>query len=186
LNPPVAERSVQDRAAGRAADAVTGRANALDRDGFVAAFGALYEDSPWVAAAVYDRRPFESRDDLLAAMSAAVREAPRERQIALIRAHPDLAGRAAVAGELSEDSAREQAAAGLDRLTPAEHAELTAANAAYRERFGFPFVICAREHGKAEIIAAVRERLGHDPEREVATALHEIDRIAALRLQDLP
>ena len=159
--------------------------DALDRDAFVERYGSLFEHSPWVARDAWERRPFEDRDDLYGALCAAMYAAPRERQLALIRAHPDLAGRAAVEGTLTEDSRREQSSAGLDRLTPAEYETFTRTNAAYRERFGFPFVVCAREHDKASILATAEARLQHDPEQEVRTALDEIAKIARLRLQDL-
>jgi 2-oxo-4-hydroxy-4-carboxy-5-ureidoimidazoline decarboxylase len=155
-----------------------------DREAFVARNGALFEHSPWVAEAAWEDGPFADDEALLAAMVAAVRRAPCERQLALIRAHPDLAGRAAVAGELTADSAREQASAGLDRLTPEEYEAFTRTNAAYRERHGFPFVICAREHDKASILAAAAERLEHDTDAEVGVALDEIAKIARLRLED--
>jgi 2-oxo-4-hydroxy-4-carboxy-5-ureidoimidazoline decarboxylase len=157
-----------------------------DRDAFVARYGPLFEHSPWVAEAVAGDAPFADDTQLHAAMVAAVAGAPRERQLALIRAHPDLAGRAAIAGELTVDSAHEQASAGLDRLTPEEYEAFTSANAAYAERFGFPFVICVREHDKASILAAARERLGHDPDEEVRVALGEIAKIAWLRLEAMP
>jgi 2-oxo-4-hydroxy-4-carboxy-5-ureidoimidazoline decarboxylase len=155
-----------------------------DRDAFVARYGTLFEHSPWIAETAWEQGPFESPAALHAAMVAVVQRAPRDAQLALIRAHPDLAGRAAIAGELTADSNREQASAGLDRLTPEEYAEFTATNAAYRERFGFPFVICAREHDKASILAAARERLGHDGDEEVEVALREIAKIARLRLEE--
>jgi OHCU decarboxylase len=159
--------------------------NALDEDAFVAALGDLFEHSPWVARAAFDRRPFASVADLHGALEAAVRAAPRERQVALIRAHPELAGREARAGELTEASTGEQARAGLDRLTAEELGELAALNRAYRERFGFPLVVCVREHTKASILAWGRARLGHTADDEVATALGEIAKIAGLRLRDL-
>src|SRR5688500_7543530 len=115
--------------------------NALGRDEFVERFGEVFEASPWVAAAAWERRPFANPRELHAAMADAVRQAPRDRQLDLIRAHPDLAGRAAIAGDVTEHSRDEQASAGLDRLTPEEHEAFTRANTAYRERFGFPFVI---------------------------------------------
>jgi OHCU decarboxylase len=155
-----------------------------DRDAFVARYGTLFEHSPWIADAAWEQGPFDSPEALHAAMVAVVAAAPRDAQLALIRAHPDLAGRAAIAGELTADSTREQASAGLDRLTPEEYADFTAVNAAYRERFGFPFVICAREHDKTSILAAARERLGHDVDEEVEVALGEIAKIARLRLED--
>jgi OHCU decarboxylase len=157
-----------------------------DREAFVTRYGGLFEHSPWVAEAAWAAGPFADDEALLAAMVAAVERAPHERRLALIRAHPDLAGRAAIAGELTADSAREQAAAGLDRLTPEEYATFTRTNAAYRERHGFPFVICAREHDKASILAAAGERLEHDTAAEMAVALAEIAKIARLRLADLP
>jgi 2-oxo-4-hydroxy-4-carboxy-5-ureidoimidazoline decarboxylase len=156
----------------------------VSRETFVARHGTLFEHSPWVAEEAYEHGPFADDEALLAEMVAVVRRAPRERQLALIRAHPDLAGRAAIAGELTADSAREQAAAGLDRLTPEEYERFTRTNAAYRERHGFPFVICAREHDKASILAAAAERLDHDTDTEVDVALGEIAKIARLRLED--
>jgi OHCU decarboxylase len=118
-------------------------------------------------------------------MVAVVAEADPDARLALIRAHPELAGKAAIAGALTPESTREQAAAGLDRLTPRQHADLLALTAGYRQRFGFPFVVCAREHTADTIIAAARERLAHEPDDEERTALAEIAKIAALRLDDL-
>jgi OHCU decarboxylase len=118
-------------------------------------------------------------------MVAAVDTAPREARIALICAHPDLAGRAAVAGTLTPESTREQAAAGLDRLTREQHLRILELTAAYRERFGFPFVVCAHKHDADSIIAIATARLTHDPDDEERTALAEIAKIAALRLADL-
>src|SRR6059058_77994 len=154
-------------------------ADGLDREAFVAAFGGVFEHSPWVAQAAWERRPYGSVAELHQAMVAAVDAAPADRRVALIRAHPDLAGKAAIAGALTAESTREQTAAGLDRLTPAQHARLLAATAAYRERFGFPFVVCAREHTAASIIAAAEARAAAaSPEAEQRTALAEIARIA--------
>jgi len=159
--------------------------NAMDEDAVVAALGDLFEHSPWVARGALRRRPFASVGDLHAALEAAMRAAPRARQVALIRAHPELAGRKARAGELTEASTGEQARAGLDRLSAAELQELEAVNRAYRERFGFPLVVCVREHTKASILAWGRARLRHTPDDEVAIALGEIAKIAGLRLRDL-
>jgi 2-oxo-4-hydroxy-4-carboxy-5-ureidoimidazoline decarboxylase len=117
-------------------------------------------------------------------MTDVVARAPRERQIALIAAHPDLAGRVAREAHLTASSREEQAAAGLDRLTPDEIARFDAANAAYRARFGFPFVICAREHDSASILAALERRAANEREPEIVTALAEIAKIARLRLED--
>ena len=157
--------------------------NALDRDGFVTRFGALFEDSPWVAEAAWADRPFADREELYEAMRSAMYAAPRERQLALIRAHPDLAGKAAVEGTLTRASRSEQAGAGLDRLTPDEYDAFTRMNAEYRERFGFPFVVCVGAHTKASILRTATERLEHTRHEEVRVALGEIAKIARLRLE---
>jgi OHCU decarboxylase len=159
--------------------------NAMDEDAFVAALGDLFEHSPWVARAASVRRPFASVTALHGALEAAMRAAEADDQVALIRAHPELAGREARAGELTAASTSEQARAGLDRLTAAEVAELDALNRAYRERFGFPLLVCVREHTKDSILAWGAERLDHTRDDEVATALGEIAKIARLRLDDL-
>jgi 2-oxo-4-hydroxy-4-carboxy-5-ureidoimidazoline decarboxylase len=160
-------------------------ANRLGRVGFVGCFGPLYERSPWVADEAYLRRPFDGIEGLHAAMVEAVDAAPEARQMALIQAHPDLAGKAAVAGELTRESAREQSSAGLNRLTPEEYQEFRRLNLAYRERFGFPLIFAVREHTKESILAGAQERLRHPRQREVQTALAEISKIARLRLEDL-
>jgi 2-oxo-4-hydroxy-4-carboxy-5-ureidoimidazoline decarboxylase len=151
----------------------------------VARFGGVFEDSPWIAREAWERRPFGSVDALHAAMVWVVEHSPRDARLELIRAHPDLAGKAAIAGALTPESTREQAAAGLDRLTRAQHGRLTALTAAYRERFGFPFVVCAREHTPDSIIATAARRLEAEPAEEEQTALSEIAKIARLRLADL-
>jgi len=158
--------------------------NAADRAAFVAAVGFAFEHSPWIAEAAWERRPFADLAALHAAMTDAVAAAPEERRIGLIAAHPDLAGRVAREGRLTPASRGEQAAAGLDRLTPEQHARFDAANAAYRARFGFPFVICAREHDTASILAALERRAAAERGDEIATALAEIAKIARLRLAD--
>lgn len=159
--------------------------NALSVPGFVAALGPLFEHSPWVAAEAAGRRPFRDPEHLHAELCAAMRRAPRERRLALIRAHPDLAGRLARSGGLTAASAGEQSAAGLDRLTAGEAEEFQALNAAYRERFGFPFVICARLSDRTAIREAMKRRLANPEDVEFETALAEIEKIAALRLRDL-
>ncbi len=158
--------------------------NACDRDTFVAALGHLFEHSPWVASETFDERPFSDLDGLDAALAATMRAAPADRQIALVRAHPDLAGRLAQAGKLTESSAREQSAAGLDRLSPVEAAEIQRLNNAYKERFGFPFVICARLNAKDTIVSAMRSRVLNSADAELSTALDEIAKIARLRLNE--
>jgi 2-oxo-4-hydroxy-4-carboxy-5-ureidoimidazoline decarboxylase len=158
--------------------------NAGDREAFVAALGHLFEHSPWVAEEAFGKRPFRDIEGLYDALCAAMRAAPRERQLALVRAHPDLAGRLAQAGKLTASSSREQAAAGLDRLSAAEAAEIERLNDAYKTRFGFPFVICARLNAKETILAAMRIRLANSAEAELSTALDEIAKIARLRLNE--
>lgn len=161
--------------------------NALGRDEFTARLGFLFEGSPWIASAAWETRPFANREALEQALNAAMVTASRDRQLALIRAHPDLVGRAALAGTLTKESTREQRAAGLDpgRLTPEEVARFAEANAAYKEKFDFPFVICARENKQASILAGFDARLKHDRETEIATALREIERIGHYRLIDV-
>ena len=158
--------------------------NGLDRVAFVERFGPLFEHSPWVAEAAWRDRPFADREELYEALVAAMYAAPRERKLALIRAHPDLAGKAAIEGTLTSSSRREQASAGLARLTPDEYAAFTRTNTAYRERFGFPFVVCAREHTKESILRSAAERLDHTAGEEIRVALEEIAKIARLRLED--
>src|SRR5215203_2180727 len=157
----------------------------MDGDEFVANFGGVFEESPWIAREAWESRPFGSVDALHAAMVWVVEHSPRAARLELIRAHPDLAGRAAIAGALTPESTREQAAAGLDRLTPAQYERITALTAAYRERFGFPFVVCAREHTADSIIATAEARVGAAPDAEERRALVEIAKIARLRLDDL-
>lgn len=143
---------------------------------------ALFEHSPWVEARADARA---SSGDRHADLMAVVREASPEDQLALIRAHPELAGKAAIDGRLTDASAAEQASAGLDRLTPEEFDRFHALNAAYRERFGFPFIICVRLTNKAGILAAMEARLGNDREEEIANAIDQIGEIVRLRLEDL-
>ena len=160
-------------------------ASNLDREGFIERFGSLYERSPWVAEGAWRERPFADLSEMHAAFVTTVRDAPPERRLGLIRAHPDLAGKAAVAGELTPESTSEQASAGLDRLTPEEYEAFTEINRAYRERFGFPMIVCVREHTKESILQNAGNRLENSREKEVETALGEIAKIARLRLQDL-
>jgi 2-oxo-4-hydroxy-4-carboxy-5-ureidoimidazoline decarboxylase len=155
--------------------------NALDRDAFIAAFGAVFEHSPWVAEQALARRPFADRDALHLAMVAAVRNAGRDVQLALICAHPDLGTRLA----LSDASTAEQAGAGLDRLDAESFAQFHRLNDAYRARFGFPFIIAVRQHSRAAILAAFERRLRHDAETEIVEALAQIEIITRLRLEAL-
>jgi urate oxidase/2-oxo-4-hydroxy-4-carboxy-5-ureidoimidazoline decarboxylase len=165
--------------------ATLGSLNALSRDAFVARVGSVFEDSPWIAAAAWEERPFASVAELHAAMRRVIDSASLERQLGLIRAHPDLAGRATATGELTAASQGEQSAAGLDRLPPDTHARLAQLTSAYRERFNFPFVACVREHTIATLLEEAQRRLDHDAERERQIALDEIAKIAELRLRDV-
>ena len=156
--------------------------NAADEAGFMAALGDVYEHAPWVAQAALKQRPFATLAALHAAMTDAVRAAPPEQQLALIKGHPDLAGKAARAGTMTVDSKAEQASAGLDRLAEAEFAQFHRLNDAYREKFGMPFIICVRRHSKDSILQQFERRLQNTMSVETKTALGEIFRIAALRL----
>jgi 2-oxo-4-hydroxy-4-carboxy-5-ureidoimidazoline decarboxylase len=156
--------------------------NAADEAGFMAALGDVYEHAPWVAQAASRQRPFATLAALHAAMMAAVRAAPPDQQLALINGHPDLAGKAARAGTMTVDSKAEQASAGLDRLSQTQFAQFHRLNNAYREKFGMPFIICVRRHSKDSILQEFERRLQNTMAAETETALGEIFRIAALRL----
>ncbi|WP_291429201.1 factor-independent urate hydroxylase [Deinococcus sp.] len=159
--------------------------NALSPDAFAAHFGGVLEHSPRYAAQVAAARPFTDAEACAQAFMTAARSGTPQEQLALIRAHPDLAGKAAHAGDLTPESAREQASAGLNRLNADEYAEFHRLNAAYHAKFGLPFVVCVREHDKSSIFRAARERLANTPEQEREAALREIGRIARLRVLDL-
>ena len=159
--------------------------NLCDRARFAALLGQLFEHSPWVAEETWPRRPFRDAVALHREFCATMRAATYERQLALIRAHPDLAGSLAQERRLTAASAQEQASAGLDVLSEEELGQFQRQNEAYRQRFGFPFVICARLNARDAIMRAVEKRLGNSPEAEFDTALAEIEKIAWLRLDDL-
>ncbi len=158
--------------------------NAMDHRAFVGVCGPLYEHSPWIAERAWAAKPFASLSDLQAKLAAVVAQSSEQEQLSLIRAHPDLVGRLAREGRLTRESSSEQLAAGLDVLIPEEVAVFEANNAAYREKFGFPFVICARENRKDAILTAFTRRLRHSREQEIAASLDEIHKIARLRLAD--
>jgi len=149
---------------------------------FSAAIGDTFELAPWVAEAAAARRPFTTVTALHEAMMGAVRAAPRERQLAFVCGHPDLAGKAARAGDVTEDSRREQASVGLDTLSEEEFARFHRLNDAYKAKFGFPFIVCVRRHTRDSILAQFERRLRHDPATEFAAALQEISFITRLRL----
>jgi len=159
--------------------------NAATREAFVGHLGGVFEHSPWVAERAYDRRPFATREALHAAMVAAVEEAGPERQLALLRAHPELAGRAAVRGEMTAFSTREQGGSGLLDCSPEELARLQELNRAYAEKFGFPFIIAVRGLDRRAIIENFERRLGNSREAEIAEALRQVARITGLRLAGL-
>jgi 2-oxo-4-hydroxy-4-carboxy-5-ureidoimidazoline decarboxylase len=154
--------------------------NALDRASFVESFGWIFEDSPWVAERAWASRPFVNPDQLLAALMSAVEKGEPEARLALLRAHPDLGTRARV----STASANEQTGAGLDRLTPAEFDRLHRMNAAYRDKFGFPFLFAVKGATKADILQALESRLSATPEAELREALRQVYRIAGFRLEE--
>lgn len=159
--------------------------NRMPADAFVAALGGIFEHSPWVAAAAERQRPFDSIDALHRAMAHQVETAGEERQLALIGAHPELAGKAAVRGELTAESTREQSGAGLDQCTQQEFETLQRLNHAYRERFGFPFILAVRGYDRRGIIANFEARLRNSRADELRTSLEQIYRIARFRLDDL-
>jgi 2-oxo-4-hydroxy-4-carboxy-5-ureidoimidazoline decarboxylase len=159
--------------------------NRMDRSAFLAALGGAFEHSPWVAEIACAQRPFPSLKALHETLAQAVRNAGSERQRGLIREHPDLAGKAAREGTLTPNSTREQAAAGLDRLSDAEFSALERLNSSYRAKFDMPFIVCVRRHGRESILRQFERRLAHDALTEHEAALDEIIRIAALRLDQL-
>jgi OHCU decarboxylase len=159
--------------------------NEISREEFVRRVGPVFEGSPWVAERASERRPFGDFGELRDALVDEMYQAGEDGRVALIRAHPDIAGKAALAGGLTPESAGEQSSAGLDRLSPKEYREFTRMNNEYRERFGLPMVVCVREHDKDSILRFARERLQNSHEEEIETALGEISKIATLRLRDL-
>jgi len=151
---------------------------------FISRFGGIYEHSQWVAEEVAaEAHTSEDMAEIATLMAECVDNASEDRQLALIRAHPDLAGKAQVAGELTADSTDEQASAGLDQCSVEEYAQFQDLNGRYKERFGFPFVMAVRGSSRADILAAFSARLENDAATEFETALEEIHRIAQLRLQ---
>lgn len=164
--------------------------NIMPEAEFITVLGGVFEHSPWVAEAVVGKRPFASVTDLHIAMLQAVEHAGQDKQLALIRAHPDLAGKAARAGDLTNASTNEQKGAGLDRLSDSEFDHFHQLNDAYKQRFAFPFILAVRGfdgkgHDKYSILAAFETRLQHMPEQEISEALRQIARIAELRLGDM-
>ena len=159
--------------------------NRFSQTEFTAALGGIFEHSPWIPEATWPRRPFASVDALHAALCATLAAADLDAKLALIRAHPELAGKLAIRGELTDASTREQAGAGLNLCSPEEFARLTELNSAYNTRFGFPFILAVRGHDRSSIIANMGQRIDNDRDTEIATALAQIERIAGFRLRDL-
>ena len=159
--------------------------NGMSPADFTRVVGHVFEHSPWIAEKTASRRPFNGFDQLLEALCQTVKMSSADQKLALIRAHPDLVGRAALAGTLTSESSGEQAAAGLNKLTTDEVALFQQQNEAYRKKFGFPFIICARLNKKDAIIAGFARRLQNSRDAEIHAALEEIFKIAGLRLRDL-
>ncbi|MDX3978339.1 2-oxo-4-hydroxy-4-carboxy-5-ureidoimidazoline decarboxylase [Shinella sp.] len=158
----------------------------IDRADFLARFGGVFEHSPFIAERALDAGAVAlplTADGVHAALTDAFRKASAAEQLGVLTAHPDLAGKLAIAGGLTEDSRKEQAGAGLDRLSPDEHARFTALNAAYVEKFGFPFIIAVKGLTKDDILAAFEVRVGNTVDEEFETAKTQVERIALLRLK---
>jgi OHCU decarboxylase len=160
----------------------------LDRAQFLQLQGRVYEHSAWIAEALWDRGLTPAHDDidvLHRDLAAIVDAAPHERQLALLNAHPDLAGRLAMRGELTAESSSEQAGAGLDKCSADEFRRFTDLNDAYKKKFSFPFILAVKGKGRAEILQNFEQRIHNSPDAEFRTALGEVHKIALLRLRDL-
>lgn len=166
-----------------AADLAIAQVNAMDRAAFVATFGGIFEHSPWVAERAFAAIPVSGPAALHAAMMAAVRRAPAADRLRLLNAHPELAGAEARASRMTPDSVAEQGSAGLETLTEADFARFARLNAAYREKFGFPFLIAVRGRSKAELLAEFERRLADPPDVEMEAALAQIGIITRMRLE---
>jgi 2-oxo-4-hydroxy-4-carboxy-5-ureidoimidazoline decarboxylase len=156
----------------------------LPREAFSSALEGLFEHSPWVVERTWGKRPFRDAEHLLQALVGTMHAASSEEKLSLIRAHPELAGKAAIAGTLTAESKTEQASARLDACTPEEFARWQSWNADYSVRFGFPFILAVRGLDRAGILDAFARRIRNSPEAEYAEALTQIAKIAALRLQE--
>src|SRR5580658_8731421 len=159
--------------------------NAMDRAAFVEKFGGIFENSPWVAEQAWEKRPFASLNDMHAAMVAVAKYAPAAMQLALLQSHPDLAGKEAQAGAMTASSVAEQASAGLNALSHEEMAQIAGLNAAYKKKFGFPFIIAVRMHTKEGILFEFNRRLRNDTQTEFANDLQNVYIITRLRLNKL-
>ena len=159
--------------------------NGMSRPEFVERFGAIFEKSPWVAEGAWDARPFTSLDDLHQKMVAVVKYATIDRQLSLLRSHPDLAGKEAQAGAMTASSVAEQASAGLNALSRDEVERLAGYNAEYKRKFGFPFLIAVRNHTKEGIFSLFKQRIGNDTVTELGNDLQQVYTITRLRLDKL-
>ena len=168
-----------------AAEPDMGSINGMDRAAFVQKFGGIFEKSPWVAEKAWDKKPFASVDEMHAAMVNVVKSAPLPSQLALLQSHPDLAGKEAQAGAMTASSVSEQASAGLNALSKAEIAQISDYNAAYKQKFGFPFIIAVRMHTKEGIFFDFSRRLQNDTQTEYANDLQNVYAITLLRLNTL-
>jgi OHCU decarboxylase len=158
----------------------------LTPEEFVGRYGGIYEHSPWVAEETHEAAAeVENVSELASIFANCVDHAGDERKLALIRAHPDLAGKAAIRGELTVESTSEQSSAGIDRCSPEEFEQFQNLNSQYKEKFGFPFVMAVRDSNRHEILAAFKSRLGNEFQTEFESAIREIHKIASLRLQEL-
>ncbi len=159
--------------------------NSMDRAAFVQKFGGVFEKSPWVAEKAWDKKPFGSVDAMHAAMVEVVKYAPLPNQLALLQSHPDLAGKEAQAGAMTASSVSEQASAGLNALSKAEMTQISDYNAAYKRKFGFPFIIAVRMHTKEGIFFDFKRRLLNDTQTEYANDLQNVYAITRLRLEKM-
>ena len=157
--------------------------NLLDQAQFVAALAGIYEHSPWVPERAWSRRPFASIDHLHGTLTAVVAGAGKEEQLALIRAHPELAGKAMAEGSLTAGSTAEQSRAGLTHCSSEELARLRELNARYNDKFGFPFILAVKGYDRVGVIAEFARRVDNDMAAEFAESLRQIDKIARLRLE---
>ena len=159
--------------------------NELDQGAFTATLADIFEHSPWIGEATWKSRPFGSLEELHGGLCQTLDASDETRKLDLIGAHPDLAGKLAVAGELTDFSTAEQASAQLDKLTPEQFEKMSNLNRRYKEKFGFPFIICVKEHTQAGIFKHFEDRVNHTAEVELDAALFQIKRIAWHRLNDL-
>ncbi len=157
--------------------------NQLNHEEFTRELSEIYEHSPWISHESWHLIPFSSIEDLHKKMCGIIRKASQAQKLDLIRAHPDLAGKLAVSGDLPHHSMEEQQSAQLDKLTPEQFESMSWLNIRYKEKFGFPFVICVKDHTRESILDCFKERLKSDRKTEMDAALEQICRIAWHRLQ---